>query len=227
MSIRVGIYEFFARTIPGGFYLATILYLCSLFGLIQVDYQKFNDFPATLAIILALFSYVLTNILENFASLWFDLFRPKNYSEIVLDDFKKKHPSIEINVKDKEWFILLAYLKRESIEVANDIEIHNANSIMLKNISLNFFLLSLIQVFQFLQTNYIWNLIFGSAFIIASIASGRRAKKYRRWYYSAILEAIVSYSLDPSTLVTKRQKITPPNQQSIPTAPEKQETPKL
>jgi len=43
MSIRVGLYDFFAYTIPGGLYLFTIAYLSIILGWVKIDFQILDN----------------------------------------------------------------------------------------------------------------------------------------------------------------------------------------
>jgi len=204
MSVRVGIYQLFARAIPGGFYLFTIFYLCVLFGLVTIDFQSLNNLSVIWAIVFAILAYIVGEIFDQFALWWHRLFKPRNLSNVVLDEFKKAHADWEINVQDRDWHILLAYLRRESPEVVNQIETHNATCIMLRNVGLNLMVLSVIQIVQFIQNNYIWNLVLCIVLVVASIISGRQATKYRRWFYRGVFEALIAHSLQIPEIV-KRQ----------------------
>ena len=154
-----GVYEFFARTIPGGFYLFTIVYVSVLTGLTTIDLQMLNNFSIVVVLVFVVFAYILGLVLDPFAVWWHRLFKPKGYSKVVLNEFKKKHIEWAIRVEDEDWPILRAYLRRENLEVVNQIDTHNTTSILLRNASLNLIVLAIIQVIQFLQFGYIWNLV--------------------------------------------------------------------
>ena len=207
MSIRIGIYEFFARIIPGGLYLFTIIYLSVLFGLVTIDFQSLNTLSPMVILVFAILAYILGLILDQFAVWWHRLFKPKNYSKAVLNEFKKRHADWELKVEDKDWPILLAHLRHENLEVTTQIETHNTTYILLRNVSLNFAIMSVIQIAQFFQTSYIWNLVLSIALVVMSTISGRQAKKFRMYYYSAILEAIIARRLELSEVATKQRDL--------------------
>jgi len=209
MSVRVGIYQLFARAIPGGFYLFTIFYLCVLFGLVTIDFQSLNNLSVIWAVVFAVLAYILGEILDQFALWWHRLFKPRNLSNVVLDEFKQAHAEWEINVQDRDWPILLAYLRQESLEVVNQLETHNATCIMLRNVGLNLMVLSIIQMVQFTQTSYIWNLVLCIVFGVLSIISGRQATKFKRWFYRGIFEALIACNLEISEIVKRKSDVVP------------------
>ncbi len=53
MSIKLGIYDFFAYTIPGIFYLLVGVVVLALFGVIDLNTQTVNDLSLAGAIVLA------------------------------------------------------------------------------------------------------------------------------------------------------------------------------
>jgi len=208
MSIRIGIYDFFAYTIPGGFYLLTIAYLCLISGLATIDFQSLSNPSIVQAIVVAILAYIAGLVFDPIAQPWYRLFKPKSFSKKVLDEFKESYTDLEIKFQARDWPVLLAYLRRENIDIAADIEKLNATNIMLRNASFNLVILSVIQIIQYIRTGFFaWNLVLCFVFLISSIIAGRESIKRVTWFYLGIYEAITARSLELSDLLVRKQEV--------------------
>jgi len=101
-----------------------------------------------------------------------------------------------MEVNDDDWHILLAFLRSKNMELAREIERHLASSIMLRNVSFGFFLLTAISLIKYFLG---WDLldIFSSlAWFTLSLLMIRESIKSRRWYYDTILSTIVAQRID-------------------------------
>jgi hypothetical protein len=205
MSIRVGLYDFFAYTIPGGLYLFTIAYLGIILGWVKIDFQILDNLSVIQIGLLIALSYLIGMILEPIAKQWHRIFKSKGLSQKVLNGFKEKHTDLDIKFRSEDWAVLLAYLRRENFDVAAEIERYNVTSIMLRNISLSLILLAILQIVEFIQTNFTWYFVLFAVLIFASIMAGRGSTKFQAWFYSLIFEAITARSLEVSDLVVRKQ----------------------
>lgn len=207
MSLKVGVYEFFARLIPGGFYLFVVGYLCILLKLVTIDLQTLNNFSVSVVIVAAIVAYILGYIFDPFALLWFRMFKSKNFSKIVLEEFKKMHSELELNIQDKDWPIVLAYLRNENLEVVNALETYNATSIMFRNISFGFGLLMIIQIVKVVQAGINWQGVLSIVLVlVVSLITGWKSTIHRRWFYAGIYEAIIARGLEPAHWIKRRTK---------------------
>jgi len=208
MSIKISIYDFFAYTIPGGFYLFTIAYACSVFGLITFDFQALADLSIIQVLLIAASAYVVGLLIDRIAAIWYRLFKPKNFPQVVLDEFKAVHTDFEFKFQGRDWPILIAYLRRENIDPIPDR--FNATHIMLKNIGFNFVALAAIEAVQFIRTGFLlWYLISCFALLVFSIIAGRQAARFNKWFYTSIYEAIIARSLEQADLLIKKPKTEP------------------
>jgi hypothetical protein len=205
MSIRVGLYDFFAYTIPGSLYLFTIIYLGVVLGWVYIDFQMLNNLSLVQIGGFIAFAYITGLTLDTIARYWHRFFKPKWLSKKVFDDFKAKYAHLEIRFRYGDWAVLLAHLRSENIDVAAEIERLNVTSIMLRNISLNLAFLAALQIFEFIKTNFVWHPVLFAAFIFLSIMAGRESTKFQAWFFSAIFEAITARSLEISDLVVRKQ----------------------
>ena len=139
---QIGIYEFFAYTIPGIVYLCTGAYFLYVFGRIQIDLQALADWSLATYALFLLAAYIVGLLMDPVVKkIWYNkFFAPRDTShkrgdtaEIVyatiLNEFStpKVHPQY--------WYSVLTYLHKENPETASSLERFNASRIMLRNIS--------------------------------------------------------------------------------------------
>src|SRR5215216_991730 len=134
MNIRLGIYELFSRIVPGGVYIIAICQLLDILGVITIDLQTINNLSLPLFIGLIVVAYILGGALDNIAIILFRLFKKRGISARSFAEFKQRHQDRWIiDFKDDDWTILLAYIRTRNMELASEIERHNAFSIMSRN----------------------------------------------------------------------------------------------
>jgi len=207
MSIRIGIYDFFAFTVPGIFYLLTSTYVGIILGLIKIDFNTLTEVSVLFVILMALVAYVIGLLLDPIARQWYCIFCPKDVYISVFEEFKTKHDNLKIKFDAKDWYILLTYFKRDNIEIASDIERYNATRIMLRNISLSFLILGIIQGVQFFRMNFSLGYVISSfILLILTIIALIQCIKYDKWFYSAIYQTAAVYIWDFSKLEINKSK---------------------
>jgi hypothetical protein len=207
MSIKISLYDFFAYTIPGGFYLFTIAYVCSVFGLIALDFQALSNLSVIQVLLIAAPAYVAGLLIDRIAAVWYRLFKPKNFPQVVLDEFQATYTDFEFKFQGRDWPILIAYLRRENIDPTPEIDRFNVTHIMLKNIGFNFIILAVIEAVQFTRTNFLfWHLISCLALVVVSVIAGRQAARFNKWFYTSNYEAIIARSLEQTDLLMRKAK---------------------
>ena len=86
MSFKLSLYEVFAYTIPGGFYLITTLYVLSSYRIITIDWNIVKDYSLWLIILSITFSYATGLLLDPIASwIYKNLFKKPSLHEIILN----------------------------------------------------------------------------------------------------------------------------------------------
>jgi hypothetical protein len=90
MSIRVGIYDFFAYTIPGSLYLAIVVYGFVVFGLFEFDVSWLSNLSLVQIIASSILAYIVGLVVDLIAKQWYRLFRPKDFPKDELKRFRKR-----------------------------------------------------------------------------------------------------------------------------------------
>ena len=197
MNIRLGIYEIFSRIVPGLFYIAAIGQLLVIFGLIKITWPIVNEISLTTSIGLIIVAYFVGEALDRFALFWFRIFKKKGFSARSFAEFKEMHKDRWlIDFKDHDWPILLAFIRTKNLELASEIERNNALSIMLRNVSFGFLLMTISNQIQFFLTSEFPYMLISISLLIVSILLGRESVKFRKWFYYAIYETIIAYRID-------------------------------
>lgn len=196
MSIRVGLYDFFAYTVPGVFYLLIGGFAASLFGLLSLTWQTINSLSFTALILLTGAGFVTGYIMDFFADKFADRFRSKGTARAALQQFKSFHPWIEVNFAADDWGILMQSLKQMHPDAAADLEQMNATSMMLRNLSLGFVLLAVVLVlYFFLVSNVVGNIVLALVCIVVAMVAMRVSTKFRGWFYLGIYSATAARTL--------------------------------
>lgn len=215
MSIRIGIYDFFAYTIPGALYLIAVGYLATIFGLAALDFQWLANLAGLQVIALAMFAYIGGLIIDPIAMRWSHLFRAKDLSGVELDEFKKAHPDLEVKFQASDWPLLFAYIRRLNPDLSFEIDKHNATNIMLRNVSFGIALLAVCEAIQYVASNFfVWHLILCLLFVAMSIIAVRKSVRYAGWFYSGIYETVAASSLEATDFVAIRRTQT----ETVPTS---------
>ncbi|MCP4371827.1 MAG: hypothetical protein GY797_27475 [Deltaproteobacteria bacterium] len=204
MSIKIGIYDFFAYTIPGGIYLVSVIYLGYIFQSFNLDFATVDLVP--LLIFVAL-SYVVGLILNPISRMWYRFFKPENISQITFEKFQDNNFSFKFNFETKDIPILVSYIKQNDMDVASEMGQFNAMHIMLRNVSLSLVFLAIIQVLFLISKFSYWGLIVAVIFFGFSILAVKQSAKYEKWYYSNIYETLLAHNLTVSDLITRSQSI--------------------
>ncbi len=196
MNVRIGLYDFFAYTVPGGIYLFTIIYVLVKAHVIHVS-QRIEDFAlsATGVILITIASYVSGLLFDFFTSRWVRLFRSKNFPQKVLDEFRARYPYLDIKFRALDWQILFAKIRQESPENGSTIEQNNVTNLMLRNLSFGFAVLCIVQIVEFIVTMNSLNVVFSVIFGLLSAFAQMQSDKFARLFFIQIFEYITAKDL--------------------------------
>ena len=205
MSIRINFYDFFAYTLPGVFYLLIVGFWLDAFQFVEFDTDILNNVSFSLLIIVGA-GYIIGLLINPIAYGWMRLFRSRNSdaTKSAFDEFRKRHPWLDVKFNSTDWVVLLFVIKNNSIEVAMDVEQHNVAGIMLRNISLGFLSISIgcFTFFVVISAN-IWNLVFAAISLVLSSIALKRSSLRRDWFYIGVFEAFLAYYLTEGKLASE------------------------
>jgi len=198
MSIRIGLYDFFAYTLPGVFYLLIALSGLALFKYVLLDWTTFNSLSVYVAFLIIGAGYVVGLLMDAIAYRWLCLFYKRNSEtrRSALEIIQRRYLWLQFDIQISEWPVLLHRIKSKSLEAAADIEQHNVASIMLRNVSLGLVIASIELLVYFLFTNRQgWVIILILGLTLLAILALRRSQTRRLWFYLGVFEAFVAHSL--------------------------------
>lgn len=203
MNIGLGIYEIFARIIPGTFYLFALLQLSFILKLTAFDLQTLNDLGIIPSLGLAVLAYILGSAFYPISIIWHRLSKPRDIPGIAFGEFQKRNLDWKFGFGGKDWRILFALIRKESPDIANSIDKQNALYIMLASISFGIILLAVNQITLFFMGGTYLNLIYAVLLIIGSLLIAREGRYFQFRFYLLIFETILSYQLKPEDLVKR------------------------
>ena len=203
MSLKFGLYDFFGRIIPGFFYLIAFVQIGALLNFYSLNLQILGQMQLSTLLALGVIAYVLGTAFNPLSILWIRLFKPKDTLETALQMFRKRNPDWQIKFQAMDWHVLLAYIRRNNFDMVEEIERPNASSLMMRNISLAFIILAVIQfVYFFFVLGFIY-LALAIIFVVVSVQLGKEAKFFQVMFFSLIFETIISYQINLDQLLTK------------------------
>lgn len=204
MSVRISLYDFFAYTIPGVFYLLIAGYAAVTFSWVPFDLQTINSLSLGTLIILAGAGYVVGMVCDRLSAQWGRLFGQRGTSTRAYNEFLQKHPDVELHFRPSDYPVLLNSLKATHHNGVDDIEHFNVTCIMLRNVSLGFGLLALVEVMAyFILVPLDWRIALAAIFVSMSIMAGRLSVKRRGLFHRWLYAAIMAHSLAEKQWVTE------------------------
>jgi hypothetical protein len=210
MSIKLGLYDFFAFTIPGGLYILVINHLFTIFGWIRVDFRFFNGLPVLQIFVLAVLAFIAGLLIDPVAQRWGRLFKPRGIAKKAYAEFAERYSHLEIKFQPEHWGVLLACIRRDNAEVGTVIERHNVMSTMLGNLSLGLAFLAALQIVEFMLVKFLTvHFVLFATFAALSLIAIRESAKFQLWFYLSIFDAVAARSLEISDLISLKQQHLP------------------
>lgn len=208
MSISLSLYDFFAHLVPGGVFLIAFLYG---FHETWLRSPAFTALTTAQLLGLSLVAYILGYVVDPIANRWYRLFRRKipkfGISEQAAIALQKDHPNIVIDSRAISWYVLLAYIKRRNLPMAQEIEQFNVTHIMLRGISLGLIFFALVFCLKIFTAPQAWqHAIFSLLSMAAAYLIMQEAIKFRKWFYQSIYQSVLALELKPDQLPVKYQK---------------------
>ena len=201
MSIKVGVYDFFAHLIGGSFLFAALLYI--FHGLFPFPVPA--ELSSFQIIALGAFSYIMGYAATPISSrLWYRFFAPKDLHQQTIKKLNKEIPNMKVDFDVMDWYTLLAFIKKTNKDMGDEIEQYNAISIMLRTVSFSLVIFSAVFGVQFFSENLLWTyLVFSILCLIFAIIFVRASVTYHTYFFRSIYQTIVAILATPGQLSVK------------------------
>ena len=183
MSISLSLYDIFSITVPGLIYLFAINELLRAFSKPYVDILQISTSGQILLLVLA--AFVLGHLFNPFTyDRWYRLFVKTYEDKMVLERINSRFPELKLKFKPTDSEILFAVIQSRNKGLADRIETHRANAIMMRNISFGLFLIGLVELTYFIMSNYAISFLATTilCFIFSRVAIGS-ARRFYEWFY--------------------------------------------
>jgi hypothetical protein len=203
MNLRIGLYDFFAYTVPGSLYVFVAYYLLVLLGWLKPDAIRLSDLTFAQVVAIAVIAYLAGMLLSPVANRWLWLFRRRE-SVIAgqFERFKRDHPYLQVQVDGPVWPIMFAQVRQHNLELATEIDRHNVTSIMLRNVSLALLTLSVVEAVRAVWAGFhVGHLALAIIAVLGSLLALRQSIVFARWFFTAIYEASAALALQPHDIL--------------------------
>ena len=201
MNVRIGLYDFFAYTVPGGVYLFTTFYILARAQLISLN-QEFRNFLLSLTggVLIIVASYITGLVIDFFTTKWVGLFRRKYFINRIFDAFVNQHKNVSVRFQYSDWQILFAKIRQENPEIGLTIEQNNVTNVMLRSLSFGFAMFGVVQIIEFAFFRNISNLIFTFISALLSGVAVVQSSKFSRIFFIQIFEQTVARDIGDTKL---------------------------
>lgn len=193
MSVTLGIYDIFANIIPGFLYLFVFNEMARAFGLPYLDLAQSATLPSL--VLLTLSAYLVGIVMDTISyRFWYRVFY-RVFSEYeAYNQFKERYSELDIQFRPEHTSLLFNIIRQRNYDLANDIEKNKVISIMLRNVSLALFLLSIPELYLTFNAGFhVPNLIFAIVALLGSIITINRANSLSAYFDKQIFENAAIY----------------------------------
>lgn len=220
MSIDLGIYDFFAYTLPGLLYLFAFNEFSKSINWKNVDFNSLVISGQELNIIniMVIFvgGYLVGHLMDTVSNKFFDLFSTRktrsNRKNWYMRSIKDRYPSLGVQFEPKDRTLLFALIRQRNIEMARILDNFSANNIMLRNVALGLFLLGIVQIIFFFRNGVLESLFLSIVFFLLFFLSKTRSDQYRGWFIKDVLRASLEYGTSVDEVVEfSRKKVSTKN----------------
>lgn len=202
MSIRIGLYDFFAQLIGGSFFLAAIFYILQKMLPIPIS---ITNLSTTHLLILGVIAYVFGYATSRMAYFWYRVWQPKDlYKKTIEKLAQQLSDRMEVDIQAMDWYTLVAFIKRHNLDMAQDVVQYHAVSLMLRSTSFGLLIFTFIFCFEFLIGNRLLGYALLSVLcLFLSIILIQEAVRYHTYFFRSIYQSVIALLVEPEQLSVK------------------------
>jgi hypothetical protein len=135
---------------------------------------------------------------------WYKLFRRNDLFEVTMLEFNKRHPTVEVQFQEMDWFIPFSFVKKQNLEMAQDIDKFNVINKMLRNSSFGILLFAITFAVEFFLESY--SLVFAVLSILClfiAIILAKQSVKFAKWFFQSIFQSLIAVVATPEQMPVK------------------------
>lgn len=208
MSLRIGLYDFFSFTIPGGCYFFLVIYVYfDVTNNINLS-NYLTKINLSHVLIFAILSYLAGHLFGAMSKFFWKiiskLFKAKDIQQQALRHMSDTYPEFINRFKGDNWKILYAFIQKENMDNVSEIMWMNATKLMLRNLSFCFLMLSFYTFVRFFASNFaVEYIIISAAAIFLMFVTKIRSDEFMGFYFSMLYNAGIAYSTDFHKFITE------------------------
>ncbi len=202
MLNRLGIFDLFAYTLPGGIYVAAIITALSIWPVgIDVPISKLN---ASTLVVLVAASYLIGMLVSPLKWTPWDRLFPYPDLNVILQKLQRTYPEVTLNIRPDQWPVLQAITALEDREYSLAVDKLRATHIMLRSVSLAlcvFFILALAYALGHPKSITAW--VGAVSALGGSALAAKSSRTFMSWTYSYTYELVIARVLIPTDFVKR------------------------
>jgi len=125
----------------------------------------------------------------------------------VLDELKQKYPKLGIQYVPADWEVLYNIIRRRDLEMSYQADRQEANSIMLRNFSLGFFVYAIFQVVILIGAFTWQSLLLAIGSLIFCAVAFQQSRMFHRWFFTAVFMASLDYGKSLKDVLAADEKL--------------------
>jgi hypothetical protein len=193
MSIKASIYDFLAYALPGALMLLIILHGLETFGYWNY-YSKLIDSNFSNWLVFGVAAYLFGFTVEPLINYITGFYGPDKPAKLrAFESIVQRNPNLKIDLNPVDWAFWFATIRRESLDLAYEIDRLNAQSKMMKGVScaalLSIFVLACYVVSGKCEWHFL-SLILGQLAI--AFLSMKQANRFKLMFFLIIFETVIS-----------------------------------
>jgi hypothetical protein len=206
MSFAASVYDVFAYTLPGILYIYVGNEVLKLIGGSYLTYQDFTSSAVTVLILFV--AFIVGHQMDFLADIWRTPKKTKTSSTMAIEELKGLYPHLKIDFRPHDRAILFAIIRRFHGEIAATIDNNKAISVLFQNVSLGFFLYSIVLGIKLFAEGFAAaNLLLLIVVIILSFLARQRSKLFNLWFNSLIFETALTYGTSTNKIIRQTQSV--------------------
>lgn len=206
MSISLSLYDIFSNAIPGLIYLLAFNEGLRVFGKPHLEIMQVST-PGQIIYIL-LVAFILGHLFTSFTyEKWYRVFIKTYSDKKALEKIQSRFPELKLTFRPVDAQILFSVIQFRSKDLTDRLESHQANAIMMRNISFGLFLIGLVELIKFFLTNYAIGFLATTLLcFIASRIAIYAAVQFYDWFYEEIFRLSSIYGNTYLDVIRKFRK---------------------
>jgi hypothetical protein len=203
MLNRLGIFDLFSYTLPGGIYLSALITALTLWPIAPAIPNLKLD--ASVLVILVTISYLIGLLVSPVKWTPWDRLFPSRKVETILEKLQHTYPEVTLKIRPNQWPVIQANTALEDREFSLSVDKLRATHIMLRSVSLALCVFAFLSLAHALgHPNSLISWLGTIAALGASALAAKGSRTFKSWTYHYTFELMIARVVKPEDFVERK-----------------------